>query len=187
MKTLSRRQFILGASVGLVVTPLAAWAHNHGGGHDHRSSHTGQHDNHGSHGQRHADHHHGMDHTTRIGRAGQPKEVNRTIQIDMDDNMRFSPNKVEIKAGDTVRFFVRNRGQLQHVFVIGTRQELEEHAEMMKNHPHMAHDEPNMISLKPRQRGAVIWHFDQPGTYYFGCLEPGHFEAGMLGQLSVKP
>jgi uncharacterized cupredoxin-like copper-binding protein len=128
-----------------------------------------------------------MDHTTKIGRPGHGHEVSRTIQIDMDDNSRFSPDKVEIKAGDTVRFFVRNRGQLQHEFVIGTAQELEEHAEMMKNHPHMAHDEPNMISLKPRQRGAVIWHFDQPGTYYFGCLEPGHFEAGMVGQIIVKP
>ncbi|SFR60418.1 hypothetical protein SAMN03092900_1616 [Thiomicrospira sp. ALE5] len=55
-----------------------------------------------------------------------------------------------------------------------------------QHHPHMDHSEPNMISLNPRQRGAVIWHFDQPGTYYYGCLEPGHYEAGMIGKIIVS-
>jgi uncharacterized cupredoxin-like copper-binding protein len=180
MKNLTRRQFLFGASVSLALAPLAGWAHNHGGGHAGHGSHGSQgHDD-------HAGHHHGMDHTTKIGRAGQPHEVTRTVQIDMSDTMRFSPDKVEINAGDTVRFFVRNMGQRKHEFVIGTREELEEHNEMMKQHSDMAHNEANMISLNPRKRGAVIWHFDQPGTYYFGCLEPRHFERGMIGRIIVQ-
>ncbi|AHF01713.1 hypothetical protein THIAE_08030 [Thiomicrospira aerophila AL3] len=190
MKNLSRRQFIFGASA-LALLPAASWAHNHGhGGHGgngggHHHGH-GNHGSHGNHGHQGHQHHHGMDHTTKIGRQGQANEVTRTIQIDMTDDMRFSPDQLEIKVGDTVRFFVRNMGQLKHEFVMGTLDELKEHAEMMKYHPHMDHTEPNMISLNPRQRGAVIWHFDQPGTYYYGCLEPGHYEAGMIGKILVS-
>jgi hypothetical protein len=37
--------------------------------------------------------------------------------------------------------------------VIGSIAELKEHAEMMRKMPGMEHDEPNMITLKPGQRG----------------------------------
>lgn len=197
MKTLSRRQFLIGASSALALAPVGAWAHNHGAGHG--AGHGGGHAGHGAHhGQGHAGHqaqqhlghgaHHDgmMAHGTEVGRQGKAANVTRTFQIDMNDAMQFLPNKIEIKAGETVRFFVRNTGQQTHEFVIGTMKELVEHAKMMKDDPHMDHKEPNMITLGPRQRGAVIWHFDKPGTYYFGCLLPGHFEAGMKGEIIVK-
>jgi uncharacterized cupredoxin-like copper-binding protein len=53
----------------------------------------------------------------------------------MDDNMRFSPDKLSFKRGDTVRFVVRNQGKLLHELVIGTKKELDEHAAMMLKHP----------------------------------------------------
>jgi uncharacterized cupredoxin-like copper-binding protein len=128
----------------------------------------------------------GMSHGTQVGREGRPQDVTRTFMIEMHDQNRFSPNRVELQAGETVRFFLRNAGQRDHEFVIGTQQELREHAKMMQTHPQMVHKDPNMMRLKPRQRGGIVWHFDQPGTYYFGCLEPGHFEAGMVGIIVVK-
>jgi uncharacterized cupredoxin-like copper-binding protein len=80
-----------------------------------------------------------------------------------------------------------NRGQLVHEMVIGTRAELDEHAEMMKKMPDMQHDEPNQIKLKAGQRGGIVWTFDRPGSFAFACLVPGHKEAGMVGTITVQP
>ena len=70
--------------------------------------------------------------------------------------------------------------------VINTMEELKEHEEMMKKMPDMKHKEPNMISLAPGQVGAIVWRFDKPGTVPFGCPQPGHLEAGMVGSIEVK-
>ena len=64
--------------------------------------------------------------------------------------------------------------------------ELKEHAELMRKMPGMEHDEPNMATLKPGQRGDIVWQFDKPGTVDFACLSPGHMEAGMVGKVKVK-
>ncbi len=69
--------------------------------------------------------------------------------------------------------------------VIGSMTELKEHAEMMRNMPGMQHAEANMITLKPGQRGGLVWKFDQPGSVDFACLVPGHLEAGMVGKVTV--
>ena len=50
----------------------------------------------------------------------------------------------------------------------------------------MKHSMPNMISLAPSQKSAVLWKFDKAGTVSFACLVPGHMEAGMLGEVVVK-
>jgi uncharacterized cupredoxin-like copper-binding protein len=31
----------------------------------------------------------------------------------------------------------------------------------------------------------VIWQFTPPGEFHFGCLVPGHFEAGTKGCITV--
>jgi uncharacterized cupredoxin-like copper-binding protein len=80
---------------------------------------------------------------------------------------------------------VRNDGKVKHEMVIGTMEELKAHAEMMKKHPGMEHDEPYMAHVAPRKSETLIWQFTKAGTFYFGCLEPGHFEAGMVGKLEV--
>lgn len=55
----------------------------------------------------------------------------------------------------------------------------------MKKFPNMEHDEPNMVSLAPGGQGEVVWQFTQPGKVDFACLQPGHFEAGMKGRVTV--
>lgn len=120
------------------------------------------------------------------GQPGDPARVSRTIDITMDDKMRFAPSMINVKAGETVRFFIRNEGKLQHEMVIGSIADLKEHAAVMRAQPTMQHAEPNMISLKPGQRGGIVWQFDEAGSIDFACLIPGHMEAGMIGKLIVE-
>ena len=120
------------------------------------------------------------------GIAGDPKKATRTIEIRMTDNMRFAPNQIQVKLGETVRLVAVNAGQVLHEIVIGTPQELKAHAEMMKKHPGMEHDEPYMAHVEPGQKGAIVWTFNRAGSFEFACLIPGHFEAGMIGRITVK-
>ena len=120
-----------------------------------------------------------------FGREGDPKKVSRTVQIDMSDTMRFAPASLTIKQGETVKFVVRNSGKVMHEMVIGPMKELKEHAEMMKKHPTMEHDEPYMAHVAPGKSETVVWQFTKAGEFHFGCLIPGHFEAGMVGKIRV--
>lgn len=120
-----------------------------------------------------------------FGRTGNAGQVTRTISIDMSDRMRFSPDALTVREGDTVKFVVKNSGQLMHEFVLGTLPELKEHAELMKKFPNMEHDEPYMAHVAPGKTQTIVWQFNRPGEFHFGCLLPGHFEAGMTGKITV--
>ena len=120
-----------------------------------------------------------------IGQQGQAAKVTRTIQVDMADTMRFSPANMTVKQGETIRFFVRNSGQLKHEFVLGIEKDLKEHYEVMKKLPDMEHADPNMVSVAPGQTGEVIWQFTKAGPVHFACLHPGHYDAGMKGLIKV--
>lgn len=120
-----------------------------------------------------------------IGQPGKAANVTRTIAVDMSDNMRFSMPLISVKQGETIRFVVKNLGKVKHEFSLGTEQELLEHYEVMKKFPDMEHDEPSKVSLAPGGKGEVIWHFSKAGTVNFACLHPGHYDAGMKGQIKV--
>ncbi len=128
--------------------------------------------------------HHGDE--DQVGRKGDPAKVERTVEVTMSDSMRFSPDKLRFKKDETVRLVVHNAGKIRHELVIGTMDELKEHAAMMRKNPAMKHAEPNMISLAPGKTGTLIWDFDRAGTFDFACLVPGHLEAGMRGEIMVK-
>ena len=120
------------------------------------------------------------------GIAGQSKAVKRTIAIQMGDNMRFTPARIEVAQGETLRLTLTNTGKVMHELVIGTQKELAEHAELMKRFPNMEHEEPYMAHVAPGKTGEIIWTFNRPGEFDFACLLPGHFEAGMVGKIVVK-
>lgn len=128
---------------------------------------------------------HGHDDTT-IGKPGEASQVNRTVDIEMNDSMRFIPDQLTVTQGETIRFQVKNIGQKKHEFVLGTQKELEEHNKLMQKFPGMEHDDANMISLGPGQTGEVIWHFSKTGKVSFACLLPGHYDAGMKGEIRVS-
>jgi uncharacterized cupredoxin-like copper-binding protein len=123
---------------------------------------------------------------TPFGQEGDPQKVTRTIRVRMDDRMRFVPSTVNVKRGETVRFVVANEGAVLHEMVIGTPRALKEHAELMKKHPGMEHDEPHMAHVKPGAAGEIVWQFTRTGAFQFACLVPGHFDAGMVGKVVVK-
>lgn len=125
-------------------------------------------------------------HASLAGQPGDPARVSRTIDITMDDSMRFAPDTIQVKKGETVRFTLQNAGRMTHEMVLGTPDELKEHAAMMRRMPMMQHAEPNMIRLAPGQRGSIVWRFAKPGTVDFACLVPGHMEAGMMGKVVVE-
>lgn len=123
---------------------------------------------------------------TAFGQEGNPKQVVRTIKVDMADNMRFTPSDVTVKRGETVKFVVHNDGKLLHEMVLGTKEAIKAHAELMKKFPEMEHADPSMAHVKPGKSGEIIWKFTQAGEFQFACLQPGHFEAGMVGKVVVK-
>lgn len=134
-------------------------------------------------------HEHGKEpkaHDSEFGEPGDPKKVTRAIEVDMGDDMRFKPANIEVRKGETIKFVVKNNGALRHEMVLGTRKELEEHAAMMRKHPGMEHEEPNGVYVEPGRTGTLIWRFSKSGIFDFACLEPGHFEAGMVGKITVS-
>ncbi|MDD9907389.1 MAG: cupredoxin family protein [Boseongicola sp.] len=143
-----------------------------------------------------------------FGEAGDPSKATRTINIVMHDNY-YEPENITAKPGETIRFTIKNAGDFVHEFNIGTakmhaaHQEemmmMVEHGvlepdkinhEMMKmdmgNGQTMEHDDPNSILLEPGKSGEIVWKFTEATSLEFACNIPGHYDSGMVGQLSVK-
>ena len=148
-----------------IFVPMAMAAGEHTGGHGHGEGH---------------------DPYAEIGKPGVSTEVDRTVAVEMNDAMRFVPDTLAVKQGETIRFVVKNVGKTDHEFVLGTEKDLQAHYEMMKKYPEMEHEDPSMIRVDPGQTGEVIWQFTKAGQVHFGCLLPGHYEAGMKGAVSVE-
>lgn len=134
------------------------------------------------HGMAHGDGAHG----TAAGRPGSAGRASRTIRVTALDTMRFDPQTIRVKAGETIRFVVTNKGKLPHEFVIGTPQEQKQHAEMMQKMPGMEHaDDENALTLAPGETKTLVWQFGQIDVAEIGCHEPGHYPAGMVAKVIV--
>lgn len=127
--------------------------------------------------------------TFSAGEPGNPKKPARVILVTMhegDGKMMFIPDKVEIRKGEQVRFMLRNSGLLDHEFVLASTEDNLKHAEDMKKYPDMEHDDPNAKRLAPNKASEIVWRFTKTGEFEYGCLIPGHREAGMTGKIIVK-
>jgi len=134
-------------------------------------------------------HHHGHGASFSAGKPGDPRKPARVIEVRMaegDGKMLFVPDRLEIRKGEQVRFVLRNDGALEHEFVLASTADNLAHAEAMKQAPEMAHDEPNAKRLAPGKTGEIVWRFTRAGRFEYGCLIPGHREAGMTGTVVVK-
>jgi uncharacterized cupredoxin-like copper-binding protein len=120
-----------------------------------------------------------------IGKPGKATNAKRTVKVEMLDSMRFNPQSITVKQGETIKFIVKNSGKAKHEMVLGTEKELKEHAEVMKKNPEMEHDDDNQITVQPGKSAEIIWQFTKSGNVNFACLQPGHFEAGMKGVVVV--
>lgn len=143
-----------------------------------------------------------------FGHPGEAAQVNRTIVIQAHDDF-FLPRTVTVKAGETIRFKVVNVGKLPHEFMLGDKDAQAAHEKAMhdmrdSSMPGMnmtnmpMNDRPmpgmsitameaNSIVVEPGHTQALIWTFTKPETLAYGCHEPGHFAAGMVGTIEVQP
>lgn len=152
---------------------------------------------------------HGGGHSPDVGKAGAASQASRTVEVVMHDNY-YEPETISVEAGETIRFKVRNAGQLVHEFNIGTPSMHEEHVEemmmmmqqgvLMPDHideqaakamqasmGHGMHKDPNSALLEPGETSEVVWTFpeDAEVSLQFACNVPGHREAGMVGDFRM--
>jgi uncharacterized cupredoxin-like copper-binding protein len=123
--------------------------------------------------------------TYSAGEPGNPKKPSRTIEVEMSE-MEYKPWRIEVKRGEQIRFVIRNVGKEDHEFLLATTQENLKHAEDMKKNPHMEHDDPNGVRLKPNKSAEIVWKFTKVGTFEYSCLIPDHRDYGMVGKVTVK-
>lgn len=116
--------------------------------------------------------------------------VSRSIEVRMDDQMRFTPSSLEVSAGETIRFVVHNAGGTAHEMVLGSDEEIREHAQAMQqgagHSDGHSHGSGAAITVAAGQKGELVVKFDQAGTLQMACLIPGHYEAGMRGTVKVS-
>ena len=161
----------------LALSPIAAYAHDDA----HQGMMPGM-----AHGMAASGHAEGDGHAQVVGEPGNPDKISRAIRVVMSDDMKLTPAKIEVRRGETIRFVLMNTGQVKHEMVLASMAELKEHAALMRKYPGMEHADANMATVAPGETGQLIWQFTKTGTYEFACLQPGHFEAGMMGEVSVK-
>jgi uncharacterized cupredoxin-like copper-binding protein len=142
-----------------------------------------------------------------IGKPGKTSDVTRTIEIIMKDNF-YEPESLTIKEGETIRFVIKNAGELVHEFNIATAEMhvahqpemmmMMEHGvlepdrinwdaakKMQETMGHGMHNEPNSVLLEPGKSGEMIWTFPAHTKLQFGCNVPGHYDAGMQGDIKL--
>ena len=116
------------------------------------------------------------------GSPGNETDVTRVVEVRAFDDLRFTPSKLEVRRGETVRFLVSNAGRVRHEFSIGDRAGQREHARLMREHPGMVHgDSANTVVIEPGETKSLIWKFDKrpPGPIEIACHVGGHYEGGM--------
>ncbi len=125
----------------------------------------------------------------KVGEAGDKAKVTQTIQVTMketdDGKMIFSPANLQVRKGQTIKLRIKNIGELDHEFVLDEHDKIIEHKALMEKFPEMEHDDPNAIRLAPGEAGDIVWKFTNDGGFQFACLVPGHYDAGMHGELKV--
>lgn len=118
------------------------------------------------------------------GGAASPAEATREIVVEASDDLRFDPSTLEVEAGEVVTFVVRNIGRTDHEFVLGDRAYQDMHEADMEGGAEMM-EMGNALTVVPGETKQLTWRFDDAGDALYGCHEPGHYEGGMVGSISV--
>ena len=148
------------------------------------------------------------DKNMKIGSKGNVNDVSRVIKVIMYDNY-YEPSSFQINAGETIKFEVENAGELVHEFNIANKMmhmkhqpEMEKMVEneilfadsidkdkmkkMAKMDKSMGHSHSNSVLLEPKQKGDIIWKFDNAVNIEVACNVPGHYQAGMIAKVNIK-
>lgn len=118
------------------------------------------------------------------GEAADASQADTEIVVVASDELKFDPDSIEVKAGDVVTFVVRNGGEAVHEFVLGDEAYQKAHEKDMEEGDEMA-DQGNAVTVAAGETKELTWKFTEPGPVLFGCHEPGHYEAGMVGTINI--
>ncbi len=133
-------------------------------------------------GESHEDH--GGD-TASFGEPAEASTADRTVEVTALDSLEFEPGEVDVEAGETITFVVTNEGEDAHEFVIGDQAYQDEHEDDMAHSDMDMDSEPNGVELAPGETKEITWTFADEGTVLYACHEPGHYEGGMVGTVSL--
>ena len=148
------------------------------------------------------------DKNMKIGTKGKESEISRTIKVVMYDNY-YEPSSFQIKSGETIKFEVENAGMLVHEFNIANKMmhmkhqpemmkmveneillvdsiDKEKMKKMAKMDKAMAHSHSNSVLLEPKQKGEIIWKFDNAVNIEVACNVPGHYQVGMIAKVDIN-
>lgn len=105
---------------------------------------------------------------------GTPEDP-RVIALEATASLTFVPDAVVLIGGETVRFEVENTAGFVHNFYIGTVDDLG------------ARDYSALVGIPDFTSGTETLDYTVPasGEIAFGCLVPGHWEAGMRGTFAL--
>lgn len=120
-----------------------------------------------------------------FGSPAEPADATRTVEISANDDFTFEPAAVSVAPGETVTFRVVNQGNLVHDFTLGDQATQDEHEAEMAEMEEMAHDEPNVMIVPAGETMELTWTFPESGTVLIGCHQPGHYDAGMKGEITI--
>ncbi|MCW2270580.1 cupredoxin family protein [Pseudomonas sp. JUb96] len=140
-------------------------------------------------------------HSFAFGAPAPAAKADRTVEVVMGD-MYYEPRSLQVKAGETVRFVLVNKGAVIHEFSLGdavmhakhqkemiAMQGQMDHAAMghgnRQQGQRMKHDDPNTVMVEPGKRGELTWTFSESTPIEFACNVPGHYQAGMVGRLTI--
>jgi uncharacterized cupredoxin-like copper-binding protein len=120
-----------------------------------------------------------------MGEVADASEADQTIKVVMLDELAYDPASLVVQEGETVTFEVVNEGQATHEFVLGDKAYQDMHEEEMSGGGHGQMSE-NALTLGAGESGSLTWRFTQSGEVLYGCHEPGHYEGGMVGTITVE-
>ncbi len=120
------------------------------------------------------------------GDGTKPARVIHVRMTERDGRMIYMPSRIDVSKGEQIRFVLENVGDTDHEFLLATTDENVKHGKEMEKNPDMEHDEPNGKRLAPKKKVELVWKFSKAGEFEYGCLIPGHREAGMIGKIVVR-
>ena len=107
------------------------------------------------------------------------KDNPRIVWMTMDDTLKFMPDSIAVAKGETIRFVLTNVGKVVHEFQVGP-------ADMVATDTVDGVLNVEKDELVGGHTYAVDYTFGGSGPYGFACHEPGHYEAGMKGVISIQ-
>lgn len=120
-----------------------------------------------------------------MGEPAGESEASREVVVEMLDELAFDPEMIDVQTGEVVTFVVRNAGDIRHEFVLGDEAFQEMHEGDMAGGGHGG-GMSNSLVLDAGETGTITWRFTDGGEVLYGCHEPGHYEGGMVGTISVS-